>query len=309
MEQLRRAVVTGPTGVLGTALLKQLDQIGVETFCVCNPASKRARSISETANIHKVFCDLREIGKLSELISTSCDAFFHLAWLGTQDPGNRLDMYLQTENIRFSLDAVQAAKNLKCKVFIGAGSQAEYGPVNGPLAPNTPTHPVSGYGMAKLCSGQMTRFLCKDYGIRHIWPRIVSTYGENDAPHTLINTVINKLLAGEKPSLTAGEQIWDYLYADDAADALYRMAVDGKDGAVYVLGSGQPKPMKEFIRIIRDSIDSKLPVGLGEIPYYKDQAMHLEADISTLTQDTGWLPTTSFQEGIAALIAARRSRL
>ena len=80
----------------------------------------------------------------------------------------------------------------------------------------------------------------------------------NDAPKTLISVVIDKLLAGEKPSLTAGEQIWDYLYSDDAADAFYRMALKGKDGAVYVLGSGQTKPLKEFMKIIRASINPTL---------------------------------------------------
>jgi nucleoside-diphosphate-sugar epimerase len=303
---MKIALITGPTGVLGSALTRKMAKEGIETYVVCHPGSKRTKNIINSPYIHKIECDLDNIKDLPKLIGKSCDVFFHLAWLGTQNNNNRLNMYMQNTNVKYTLDAVEAAHALQCKVFVGAGSQAEYGRIDGIIHPDSITKPISGYGMAKLCAGQMTRTMCKEYGIRHIWPRVVSTFGPNDAPKTLISVVIDKLLAGEKPSLTAGEQIWDYLYSDDAADAFYRMALKGKDGAVYVLGSGQTKPLKEFMKIIRDSINPTLPLGIGEIPYLKDQAMHLEADVRTLTADTGWKPSTSFQKGIETLIAIKQ---
>jgi UDP-glucose 4-epimerase len=307
MMELKRVVLTGATGVLGTALIDKLIEKGAEIFIVCHPQSKRNRFIRNHKNIHKVFCDLQEIKNLPTLISVPCDAFFHFAWLGTENPNNRMNMSLQEENIRYALQAVSAAREIGCKVFVGAGSQAEYGRVSGIIHPDTPTFPVSGYGMAKLCTGQMTRETCKQYGIRHIWPRILSIYGPHDGGHTLISTVIDSLLKGKKPALTAGEQIWDYLYAGDAAEALIRMALLGHDGSVYVLGSGKTRKLREFMEIIRDTIDSKLPLGIGEIPYYPDQAMHLEADITSLYKDTKWLPTTEFTEGIRMLIEERKN--
>ena len=249
---------------------------------------------------------MEEIGKLPELIGRQVEAFFHLAWLGTQVNSNRMDMYLQNTNVRYTLDAVYAAKKLGCKVFVGAGSQAEYGRIDGVIHPDSPVYPISGYGMAKLCAGQMTRALCKDFGIRHIWPRIVSVYGENDGEKTLVSTIIDKLLKGESPGLTAGEQMWDYLYSGDAAEALYLMAERGKDGAVYVLGSGRTRPLKEFMMEIGRVVDKNIPLGFGKIPYLPDQAMHLEADVESLKTDTGWEPKTSFAEGISKLLASVR---
>lgn len=305
---IKSAVLTGPTGVLGTALVKKMAAEDIETYVVCHPGSKRNASILNHPCIHKVECDMSEIRKLPNLIGKKVDAFFHLAWLGTANHNNRMDMHLQTTNIAYTLDAVETAKDLGCHVFVGAGSQAEYGRIDGIIHPDTREAPISGYGMAKLCAGQMTRELCHSYGIRHIWTRVVSTYGVGDSPNTLISVVINKLLSGEKPSLTAGEQIWDYLYADDAADAFYQMAMHGKDGAVYVLGSGQTKPLHEFMKIIRDEIDPSLPLGIGEIPYYQDQAMHLEADVEALKKDTGWYPKTSFADGIRQLVQYEKSK-
>ncbi len=299
---IKSAVLTGPTGVLGTALVKKLADTGVETYVVCHRGSRRNATILAHSCIHKIECDMDEISNLPELIGKTVEAFFHLAWLGTQVNSNRMDMYLQNTNVKYALDTVYVAKKLGCKVYVGAGSQAEYGRIDGVIHPDSSVHPISGYGMAKLCAGQMTRALCKDFGIRHIWPRIVSVYGKNDGSKTLVSTLIRTLQAGEMPKLTAGEQMWDYLYSDDAAEALYLMAEKGKDGAVYVLGSGKSRKLKEFMIDIRDAVDKDMPLGLGEIPYLPDQAMHLEADISSLSRDTGWKPKTLFKDGIYQLI-------
>lgn len=77
------------------------------------------------------------------------------------------------------------------------------------------------------------------------------------------------------PDLTAGEQKWDYLYSADAADALYRMACHGRSGAVYPVGSGTARPLREYIETLRDAIDLALPLGLGKIPYGPQQVMFL----------------------------------
>lgn len=306
---MKTAILTGPAGVLGTALRKKLAQEHVQTYVVCHPGSRRTAEIEENEYIHKVECDMRDYAHLPERIGEPCDVFFHLAWLGTADHLNRLDVRIQEENIRYTLDAVDAAHALGCSVFVGAGSQAEYGHVDGVLHPDTPAFPVSGYGMGKLCAGQMTRLLCHSYGMRHVWTRTLSTYGLGDGKATLINTLIEKLLAGEKPSLTAGGQVWDYIYADDAAGAFYAAAERGRDGAVYVIGSGTTKRLREYMEITRDAIDPSLPLGIGEIPYYPDQAMHLEADVAPLKRDTGWEPKVRFEDGIRRLIAEKRAQM
>lgn len=306
---MKKAIITGATGVLGTAIVKKLISQKVETYIVCRPSSPRNARIPDNPLVHRIECDLTDISSLDKKIDTRCDVFLHLAWLGTENPQNRFDMHLQNKNCGYALDAVDCAHRLGCECFIGAGSQAEYGRIDGVIHADSPEKPVSGYGMAKLCAGQMTRVQCNAYGMRHIWPRVLSVYGERSGADTLIGVVIKKLLAGEKPSLTKGEQIWDYLYASDAADAYYCMMEKGKANAVYVLGSGKTKKLKDFMEIIRNTIDPSLPLGIGEVPYYKDQAMHLVADITELTSDTGWVPQTSFEDGIRRVIDSFKDEL
>lgn len=300
-RKISSAVVTGPTGAIGTALCAELARHGILVYAVCRPGTARAESIPAHDNIKIVYCDISSLHQLKELIPGGVNAFFHFAWAHTIGPG-RNDMPAQIENVRYTINAVRAAAALGCKVFIGAGSQAEYGRVEGILKTDTPCFPENGYGMAKLCAGQMSRVECQKLGIDHVWARILSVYGPGDGNATMISGVIKQLLNGEKPALTAGIQMWDYLYSEDAARAFCLLAQHGIGGKTYVLGSGSAKPLKSYIEQLRDAIDPALPLGLGEIPYGPLQVMHLEADISELKADTGFLPEVDFAYGIRATI-------
>lgn len=297
-RNIQTAVVTGPTGAIGIALCEKLLRENVTVYAVCRPGSSRIKDLPKAAALHVVECDAKELATLPQKMKgVSVDAFFHFAWAHTIGQG-RNDMPAQIENIQSTIDAVRAAKALGCQVFLGAGSQAEYGRVEGLLKSDTPAFPENGYGMAKLCAGQMSRVEAKALDIDHVWVRILSVYGPHDGPMTMISGTIRKLLAGERPALTAGIQRWDYLYAGDAADAFYLAACHGRNGAVYPLGSGQAMPLKDYIIQMRDAIDPALPLGLGEVPYGPLQVMHLQADISALQADTGFVPKTPFAEGI-----------
>lgn len=297
-RNIQTAVVTGPTGAIGIALCEKLLRENVTVYAVCRPGSSRIKDLPKAAALHVVECDAKELATLPQKMEgVSVDAFFHFAWAHTIGQG-RNDMPAQIENIQSTIDAVRAAKALGCRVFLGAGSQAEYGRVEGLLKSDTPAFPENGYGMAKLCAGQMSRVEAKALDIDHVWVRILSVYGPHDGPMTMISGTIRKLLEGERPALTAGIQRWDYLYAGDAADAFYLAACHGRNGAVYPLGSGQAMPLKDYIIQMRDAIDPALPLGLGEVPYGPLQVMHLQADISALQADTGFVPKTPFAEGI-----------
>ena len=297
---LKTAVVTGPTGAIGTALCQCLLDHGLTVYAVCRPGSPRAAALPEREGLHKVDCDAADYASLPGKVGQA-DAFFHFAWAHTIGAG-RNDMPAQIHNIRCTIDAVRAAATLGCRVFVGAGSQAEYGRVEGLLEPDTPANPENGYGMAKLCAGQMSRVEAASLGVDHVWARILSVYGPHDGPATMISGTIRALLAGQCPPLTLGEQKWDYLYSADAAEAFYRMACSGRSGAVYPLGSGQARPLKEYILALRDAIDPALPLGFGQVAYGPKQVMHLQADIGPLTRDTGFVPRTGFGEGIRKTI-------
>lgn len=287
--------------MIGIALINKLIDEGFSVYAVAHKGSKRIINIPTNPNVTIIECNLEDISKLPELINEKCDMFFHLAWSGTYG-SSRNNVQAQADNIKASVTAVEAAHKLGCDVFLGAGSQAEYGLKSEKLTPNTTESPVNGYGIAKLCAGRLTRILCQQYGIKHIWCRILSVYGPYDSNKTMIMSSIINMLDGKHSSYTKGEQLWDYLYIEDAADALFLSAKNGKDGSIYCIGSGNAFPLAEYIEKIRSYINPKLEIGLGDIPYSENQLMYLCADISKLTKDTGFIPKFTFEEGIKLTI-------
>jgi nucleoside-diphosphate-sugar epimerase len=127
-------------------------------------------------------------------------------------------------------------------------------------------------------------------------------YGPNDTDTTFIRYLIRSFRNGEVPKLTPCGQIWDYIYSRDAADALLAIGERGKDGRTYCIGSGIPRPMKEYVEEIRSVVDPDGPVEYGAIDYYPHQPMYLCADIRDLTEDTGFPPKVPFVEGIRKIV-------
>ncbi len=294
---MKRAVITGPTGAVGTALIEKLVDSGIEVTAICRRNSKRIKNIKNHPQVQIEECNLNELLSLKDVLTEKYDIFYHFAWDGTFGE-QRNDMYLQSKNIQYTLDAVELAKALGCEVFVGAGSQAEYGRVEGKLEPETPAFPENGYGIGKLCAGQMSRIQCQKYGIRHIWARILSVYGPYDGEKTMVMSTIKKLLDGEIPEFTKGEQKWDYLYSKDAANMLYSLGISGRNGEIYCLGSGEVRPLYEYIYDIQKVVNPNAKLEFGKIPYGDRQVMYLCADTSGLQRDTGVTCQYSFLEGI-----------
>lgn len=304
---MTNAIVTGPTGAIGVALIQELIRHDIYVYAVCRKNSPRIANIPSHRLVEVITCDLDELNTLTTKINCVCDLFYHFGWMATIGDG-RNDTDLQLQNIQYTLDAVNAAHQLNCKRFIGAGSQAEYGRVEGKIAPRTPTFPENGYGIAKLCAGQLSRIRCEQFDMEHIWARILSVYGPFDGPRTMISSTIEALLDKDKPALTLGIQQWDYLYSKDAANAFYLLGKYGVPGKTYCIGSGQAVELRQYIETLRDQIDPLLPLGFGEIPYGDKQVMHLEADINDLHKDTGFVPQYSFEKGINETIEWFKSR-
>lgn len=288
--------LTGATSSIGTAIIRECIENNIKVLAFCNKDSAHEARIPKHALVRKVYCSLEEMADF-DAAGLSADVFFHLAWAKT-NRALRNDPTPQVENIRYALDSVALAERLHCRSYLGAGSQAEYGRCEAQIAENTPVHPETAYGMAKLCAGQMTRLECKAKGIRHVWPRIFSTYGPNSPETTIINYAITCLREGETPKLTACEQIWDFVYVDDAARALLALAERGRDGEIYNISGGQACPMREYIEIVRQVISSQAKIGYGALPYDPTSIMHLEGDIGKIRQETGWEPKVGFEEGI-----------
>lgn len=290
---MKRICITGAGGMIGTALTRYALSQDTAVTALVRPGSGKLRDLRHP------LLQVREadLSALDAVDCLPCDGFVHLGWAATHGDARMCDD-LQRRNIDDTLSAVRLAHRLGCSVFVFAGSQAEYGSHDTPLRPDTPTHPQSAYGKAKLEAGERSLLLCRTLGVRHCRARILSVYGVGDRPTTLVSACVDAMMRGESPPLTACTQMWDYLYADDAARALYAVLERGRDGAVYPLGSGECRALRDYVLDIRDVTGCKALPRFGEKDFLPDQVHMLCADLSALTADTGFVPQVPFREGI-----------
>jgi len=303
-----RAFVTGATGFIGSHLVERLLRADVAVAILLRPSSNPWRIAALLPRVTVIPGDLHALGAVEAgLREFAPDTLFHLAWKGVA--GRERNSPDQIEaNLMPTVDLVRLAGRVGCRTWIGLGSQAEYGPQPSVIHEDTPPRPTTLYGVTKLCAGLLAGRLAADAGLRFAWLRVFSVYGPKDNPGWLLPDLISALSRGERFALTACEQHWDYLYVDDAAEAIYRVGVTPDAEGVFNLGSGQARPLRTIVERVRDLIDPCLPLGFGELPYRPDQVMHLQADIARLTRATGWHPTVSLDDGLRRTVAWYRAR-
>jgi nucleoside-diphosphate-sugar epimerase len=296
-----RVLLTGATGFIGSHVARRLLQVGCQVAILCRADSDRWRILDILDRLHVINGDLRDLAALAPAIHAFAPLVtIHCAWGGVMN--TRHADAAQSDNQAMTLSLLDAVADAGGEVFVGLGSQAEYGPHECAIGETTATQPRTEYGRAKLATGVAVVQRAAQRGLRPIWVRVFSTYGPHDQPDWLLPYVIRELRAGRRPLLTAGEQRWDYLFVADAADAIVQLALHSDAAGVFNLGSGTTHTIRAVVEMLRDLIDPTLPLGLGEKPYGDHPVMHLQADISRLQSVTGWSPRTCIQDGLRALL-------
>ncbi len=322
---MKEVIITGATGMIGSAVTKLMLERGINVTAIIRPMSENLEYLenlvetdekrienSESGILRLVDCDLSELRTLRDKLGWEHDAFFHFGWAHTFGPG-RNDASKQEVNIKATLDAVHLAYETGCKVFVSAGSQAEFGIASAKLSDELPKDPKTGFGIAKLAACRLSQLECANLGIRHVWGRIISCYGPGDNKSTMIMTAIRAMLRKENMEFTPAKQMWDYIYVDDLAKAFIALAANGKDQKCYTIGTGESRLLSDYICAVRDAIDPTIDIGLPESDTNADSldgtVMRLEADITDLIADTGFMPEVSFEDGIKRTVEWTKQQL
>lgn len=293
-----RCLVTGASGHLGSYLTRHLLDHGEEVIILARPESDLWRLEGVLDRVKMIRVDLSKIATTAEEIHrVAPETVFHCAWSGvTRNTRNRPEQF--APNIIGALQLFEVTRAVGCQCWVGIGSQAEYGRQSQVLREDLVPRPDTAYGMAKLCLGQVLQTLCELSNIRYVWLRLLATYGPKDNPEHLIPSVICKLLARVGPSLTRGEQIWDYLFIEDAVEAIRLVACNPGVKGTYNLASGNGYSVREIAMRLRDMVDPALPLGFGETMEGPGKALDLRADVTRLHRAIDWRPRVDLETGL-----------
>ena len=300
-----RVVVTGATSMIGVALIQECLANDCEVLAIVRKGTGRINRLPESDNIRIEYADLDSLDHVQG-DGKSYDVFYHFAW-GHTIKSERDEPLDQEDNIRSTLRAVELANKLGCSKFIGAGSQAEYGPVDGVISSDTRTEPVTAYGMAKLSASMLSRKMCEKLGIRYIWGRIFSVYGCNDNDGTMLNYAIDQFMKGETARFSSATQMWNYLYEEDAGKIFYLLGAKEVDSGVYCVANQESRVFREYIEELQEMFGENAKCEFAPVNS-NVKAFGLQADITKTVDATGFIPRTDFKEGIMKVVECKKNR-
>ncbi len=292
---MERVVITGANGFIGRHLVREMARQGTEVTAVV----RNKKGLDDCADGRVVIVETADYER-ADLRRGGYDVCYHLAWGGV-DARQKKDLSLQMHNISLAVSAMQMAKRCGCKKFVGVGSIAEYRLYDHPINCSEEQTPLDFYGAAKAASRHMLDVLARQMEMPFIWAVLSSVYGEGSGDNNIIVYTVKELLAGRKPRFGPLTQMWDFLYITDVVRALRMLGEKAVGGRTYGIGSGRYAPLREYVTKVRDMIDPKLELGIGEL---SDHRSVFSSCVETydLKRDTGFCPEVSFEDGIRKMI-------
>ena len=302
---MKTFIITGATSLIGIELCKYISSFdGHKVYAVCREHSNGLNRLPVKDNIKLIFSDLEHIGDISKEIDNA-DVFINLAWTNTDHKG-RDKAFLQGVNVDYAKDAIHVANKLGCKLFVEAGSQAEYGYVSEVITEETSCNPQVEYGKAKLRVLNEGSVLCNSLGLKYLHLRIFSTFGENDRPWTLIISAINKMLKNEDIELSSCVQNWNYLYVSDCVKQIFLLcdyvlqSTKFRKG-VYHVASKDTRPLKEYVEEMKLVLKSSSILKYGNV--VSVHQVSLNPSVTKTEKAIGFINEVSFADAIKIIVS------
>lgn len=291
---MKKALVTGANGFVGSALVGELLKNQVEVIAL----DREECNGNIPSNVTFIPHDLSHSNLLVELIKDrDIDVFYHFAWAGSAGIA-RADVSLQLQNALWTVDCLRVAKEIGCKKFVCAGSIMEHETISATYKQGNKPGLGYIYGSGKLVAHTMCMSVAADIGIDLIWAKITNAFGVGELSPRFVNTTIRKVINGDPLQFTSGTQNYDFVYITDVAKAFYLLGEKGRAFCHYIIGSSNAKPLREFVLEMKEAIAPKQDFVFGDVPFTGTNLPIQDFDCSNIEQDTGFKATVSFAEGV-----------
>ncbi|ENF7818245.1 dTDP-glucose 4,6-dehydratase [Enterobacter soli] len=326
-----KILVTGGAGFIGSAVVRHIINNTQDTVCVvdCLTYAGNLESLASVENNPRYsfsrtdITDAKGIGTLFSEFQP--DIVMHLAAESHVD--RSIDgpaAFIQT-NVIGTFTLLEAARNHYATLdgkqkdtfrFHHISTDEVFGDLHdaeGLFTEQTAYAPSSPYSASKAGSDHLVRAWNRTYGLPVVITNCSNNYGPYHFPEKLIPLIILNALAGKPlPVYGNGEQIRDWLYVEDHARALYKVATEGKEGETYCIGGHNERKNIDVVKTIcaiLDKIIDKKPANVLSfaelITFVADRPGHdlrYAIDASKIKRELGWVPLETFESGIEKTI-------
>lgn len=305
-------LITGASGFIGSHLARSLVASGLEVHVLRRQDSSWRRLAEIRTRIRAWTADLRDAASIENVCAAVGPRYvFHLA--GTTDvrfvdrtlAGVRESVDV---NVLGSLNLVLALSRRASVVrLVRVGGLEEYGRGPAPYVETQRECPISPYSASQVAVTHYLQMLQPVLPFEAVTLRLALTYGPAQSERFLVPALIRHCLEGRDFELTSGEQRRDFIYIDDAIDAMRRAAVtDGVGAEVLNIGSGQGYRIADVARRIVALCGSTTRLRIGAEAARTTEIQNLVCDSRRAQQLLGWQPATDLESGLTRTIAWTR---
>lgn len=302
-----RVLLTGAAGFVGSHVARVLIREGCEVHAIVRETTDCWRIEDVTRSLHLHRCDLLEPDEVRRHVEkVRPELAIHLAWHA--EPGKYL---AAPDNLALLNASLQLASHLAaqgCRRFVGTGTCFEYDTDLGYLSETSPTKPRSLYAASKAALQLVLEQLGRLTDMEVAWARLFYLYGPFEDERRLIPSVILALLRDREVTVTASEQVRDYLHVEDVATAIWAVAKGRVVGPVNV-GSGRPWQIRDLVDCLGRLLGKPELIRLGTLPHAPSDPRFVCADNRKLRETTDWVPRVArIEEGLRESVEWWRRR-
>ena len=306
-------LVTGCAGFIGSHLVARLldggtSVVGVDSFTDYYAKDIKKANISAFTG-HPGF-QLRRLDLSRDSLDgllNGIESVYHLAG----QPGVRASfgtgfMKYVRHNIEATQRLLEAAVEVPLQSFVYASSSSVYGdhPVQ-PTPEDTPTSPVSPYGMTKVAVEDLAGVYFRSHGVPVVGLRYFTAYGPAQRPDMAFSRFIAQLLAGHPITVYGdGSQVRDFTFVDDIVAGTLLAAVRGRPGAIYNIGGGHPVELRGALELMSKILDR--PVEILQLPPAPGDVRSTGADCARAKEDLGFAAAVTLEQGLRLQAQAAR---
>ena len=298
-----KLLVTGGAGFIGSEFVRQAVKNGIETVVVDKLTYagdlERLKEIEGKFQFYKADITNKEF--IEHIFKTEKpDIVVHWAAESHVDRSILNATPFIDTNVKGTQVLLEAARKTDISLFINISTDEVYGELgkDGQFYENTPLNPNSPYSASKASADMLGRAYYRTYGLPVITVRPSNNYGPWQYPEKLIPVVVVKALNNEPvPVYGTGENIREWLFVTDCAEAIFKIIEKGKPGEIYNVGSGEERRnidvVKSILRLLGKSEDL--------ITFVKDRPGHdyrYSLNSKKIEKEIGWKAKVKFEEGI-----------